>query len=106
MTEDFIIKSETVRIFGRHGEEYGKLFDDPLAPVISVQNTDGKMIEKTIKSRRPNISDWERQGDRVLYFPLRHEMVNITGDTWQAKMFQKSHKMLGGPLESDWIGPN
>ena len=39
----------------------------------------------------------------MLYFPLEHTIVNVSGDTWQAKMTAKSHKLLGGPFESDWI---
>ncbi len=102
------IDTRTLRVFGRGGEEYAMFFDDPLQPDVSVQDSDGRSVVKEETMRRAGLEHWQNNNqdggvDNVLWFPVKYSIEMPKGASYQFKLSQKKHALLGGPLESDWI---
>lgn len=87
----------SLRIFGRGGEEYAVLHDEPLQPEVEIVGADGKK-GKALKTLRSDISLWEVLGERSLYFPAPLVLPELKGGPHVFRLSQKSHPLLGGPL--------
>src|SRR4029077_6825215 len=59
----------SMRCFGRGGEEYAQLYDEPLQPEVEVLGADGKKVGKPHKTAVVDVEAWQALGDKVLYFP-------------------------------------
>ncbi|MFT7465356.1 MAG: hypothetical protein ACI9EF_003721 [Pseudohongiellaceae bacterium] len=98
------VDGRSLRIYGRSGEEYAMLFDDPLQPLLEVQDRAGRKVGKPFSMRQAAVSDWQVDTvGNVLWFPLNEVIAVPRGETYQMRMTQKAHSLLGGPLQSDWI---
>ena len=94
-----VIDFETLRIFGRGGEEWALLFDDPLQPDVELLTADGKKVGKPHKTRRAELEDWQERGETVLWFASPFEIVGEkNAASLVPKLSQKSHVLLGGPF--------
>lgn len=93
------IRFNSLRIFGRGGEEYALLHDEPLQPEVEIVGTDGKKHGKPVKTMRPDLALWQTAGEGCLYFPAPltlPELKDATRLTY--RLSQKQHGLLGGPL--------
>ncbi len=106
--EETVVDTRSIRTFGRGGEEYAMLFNEPLQAQLDVRTAAGKKIEKNKKLRAAGYEEWdlaqdESSGQRnVLWFPVRHRVPNTKGEPLQARLHLKKHKLLGGPFDSGW----
>jgi len=103
--DEVVVDTRTLRCFGRGGEEYAMFFDDPLQPELAARTSDGKKLGKPSKMARVSVGEWERNtgADNILWFPLEQRFTPAPGKTLEFQMTQKSHALLGGPFESEWI---
>lgn len=101
--DERVVRGTSFRVFGRFGEEYAVFFDEPLQPEISARKVGGVDIIKERPTRFPGIEDWQKLGDRCLYFPIDFRFDNPDGDAVEVMAVQEEHSLLGGPLTSDWI---
>lgn len=89
----------SMRVFGRGGEEYAQIFDEPLQPEVEVLGADGKKVGKPHKTGVADIEAWQAQGDKVLYFPPPLMLTLPKGGKYTFRLSQsKSHGLLGGPF--------
>ena len=103
--DEFVVDMRTMRLFGTFGEEYACVFDEAFQPQVDVRGADGKMVEKGMKTRAADIEAWQKNTgrDNVLWFPQELRVDNADKAKLQVRLSQKSHRLLGGPLESEWI---
>jgi len=98
------LDARSLRIYGRGGEEYAMLFDEPLRPTLYVQDLAGRKVGKPRDLRQAGIGEWENDEiGNVLWFPLDEVVEVPKGERYKLRLTQKAHGLLGGPLESDWI---
>ncbi len=103
---DFVVETRTMRLFGKFGEEYACVFDEAFQPLVALREPGGKVLEKGLKTRAADIEAWQNNSstrDNVLWFPQEVRYENPSKTKLQVKLSQKSHRLLGGPLESDWL---
>ncbi len=101
-----VLDTSTLRVFGRGGEEYAMFYDDPLQPDVSVQDEEGHSVVKAETLRRAGIEQWQTdKTDRqvALWFPIEYRIEVPKGRTYEFKLTQARHPLLGGPFSSDWI---
>jgi hypothetical protein len=99
------VQGTSLRIFGRAGEEYAMLFDDPLQPEVEVRGKGERKIVKGDAMQRANIEQWQNNTsgkDNVLWFPTDYAFEIESGEAFQVRLTQESHRLLGGPFDSDW----
>jgi hypothetical protein len=97
-----VIEFNSLRIFGRGGEEYAQIFDEPLQPEVEILGSDGKKLVKGYKTMRADIELWTKAGDRCLHFPVPIRVSELKDTSKLAfKLAQKSHGLLGGPLANE-----
>jgi hypothetical protein len=87
----------SLRIFGRGGEEYTLLHDDPLQPEVEIVGPDGKKLGKPHKTMRADISLWQSTGERAMYYPAPLVVPELKG-AHTFRLSQKTHALLGGPM--------
>jgi len=92
------VKFDSLRTFGRGGEEYTLIHDDPLQPEVVIIGADGKKLGKPQKTMRADISLWQVLGERCLYFPAPLVVSELKGGPFEFRLSQKSHSLLGGPF--------
>ncbi len=94
-----VIKFSSLRVFGRGGEEYALIFDEPLQPEVDILGSDGKKLVKAHKTLRADIELWTEVGERCLFVPAPIRIPEIK-DTSKLtiRLTQKSHGLLGGPF--------
>jgi len=96
------IAFDSLRIFGRGGEEYAQIFDEPLMPEVEILGADGKKLVKGYKTMRADIELWTKAGDRCLYFPVPIRVSELKDPSKLGfKLSQKSHGLLGGPFANE-----
>jgi hypothetical protein len=104
--KETVVETQSLRIFGRGGEEYAMFFDDPLQPSVEMRDSSGRKVGKAQTMRRTGIEEWQTKNnerDNVLWFPAEHRVEVPNGATYEFRLTQKEHSLLGGPLQSDWI---
>ncbi len=104
--DESVLNPLSIRVFGRGGEEYAMFFDDPLQPDVSVRDQKGTSVVKGDTLLRTGIEQWQNGGadiDKILWFPHEYRIDTPRGSTFEFKLEQKKHSLLGGPFESDWI---
>ena len=106
--EETLVDTRTLRIFGRGGEEYAMLFNEPLLPTLEARTKDGKKLAKKEDLRPAGQSEWQLNNeeggpDNILWFPLSVRLPNPKQEPVQVRIEQKKHKLLGGPIDSGWI---
>jgi hypothetical protein len=104
--DERVLDTRSIRVFGRGGLEYSMFFDDPLQPTVEVRTPEGKKAGKPSKLRKVGVGEWEvntRTPDNILWFPFEYRVDAPSGKLFEMRLTQKSHALLGGPLESDWI---
>jgi hypothetical protein len=103
--DERLLDTRSIRVFGRGGLEYGMFFDDPLQPTVEVRTPEGKKEGKPSKLRKVGVGEWEVNtgADNILWFPYEYRVDAPGGKEFEMRLSQKSHALLGGPLESDWI---
>ena len=100
-----IIGGTTIRVFGRAGEEYAMLFDDPLQPDVEVRTQSGKKLVKGDRMARAGVEDYEKNRSTRgvdLWFPVDYAFELPGGESFQVRLTQEKHPLLGGPFDSDW----
>jgi hypothetical protein len=100
-----IIVGASLRVFGRAGEEYAMLFDDPLQPDVEVHDKAGHKLVKGDTMVRADVEAWqknENKKDNALWFPVNYTFELPAGSSFQVRLTQKTHPLLGGPFDSDW----
>lgn len=101
--DEVYVDGRSIRVFGKSGEEYACLFDEALVPEASIVDSKGKTVVKPDKMLQADISAWQnndRRRDNVLWFPLDVRLEKPRVSDYEIHLFQKAHRMLGGPLES------
>jgi len=101
-----VLDTSTLRVFGRGGEEYAVFYDDPLQPDVSVQDEEGHSVVKAETLRRAGIEQWQTDKTErqvALWFPMEFRIEVPKGRTYEFKLTQARHSLLGGPFASDWI---
>lgn len=100
-----LISGPSLRIFGRAGEEYAMLFDDPLQPQVEVRTKSGKKLVKGDSMARAGVEEYQNNpsGRGVdIWFPAIFGFELPAGESFQVRLTQKTHPLLGGPFDSDW----
>ena len=100
-----VILGTSIRIFGRGGEEYALLFDDPLQPDVEVHGKANRKIVKGDKMAKAGVEEWqtnETKKDNALWFPKSYVFELPAGETFQVRLTQEKQPLLGGPFDSDW----
>jgi hypothetical protein len=92
------IQLTSLRTFGRGGEEYALLHNEPLQPEVEIVGPDGKKLGKPIKTMRADIALWQTDGERSLYFPAPLVVSELKPGAYTFHLTQKSHPLLGGPF--------
>lgn len=101
--EELVVDGRSLRVFGRGGEEYAMFYEDPPQPDVEVRDSKGRKVGKPTTMRRPDLSHWQLdEKGNILWFPLDERIENPGQDAYEVQLSQKSHKLLGGPLTSDW----
>jgi hypothetical protein len=91
----------SMRCFGRGGEEYAQLYDEPLQPEVEVLGPDGKKLGKPRKTAVADIDAWQKLGEKVLFFPMPLTMT-LPKANYTFKLSQtKAHGLLGGPFNPE-----
>ena len=70
-----VIVGTSIRVFGRAGEEYALLFDDPLQPEVEVRGKGNRKIVKGDKMAKAGVEEWqanETKKDNALWFPKNY----------------------------------
>ncbi len=106
--QELFVDTRTLRIFGNMGEEYACLFDEALLPVMDVRDASGKLLMKQERMRQVDSEAWMKNtgADNILWFPREVRVPNPKRESLEVRLSQKSHRLLGGPLSSEWISPN
>ncbi|HZL98745.1 MAG TPA: hypothetical protein VFD43_00705, partial [Planctomycetota bacterium] len=100
-----VIVGTSLRIFGKAGEEYAMLFDDPLQPEVEARTKSGHKLVKGDRMARAGVEEWqknENKKDNALWFPVNYEFEVPEGEAFQVRLTQEKHPLLGGPFDSDW----
>jgi hypothetical protein len=100
-----VIVGTSIRIFGRGGEEYALLFDDPLQPDVEVRGKGNRKIVKGERMARAGVEEWQRnetKKDNALWFPVNYVFELPAGESFQVRLTQEKQPLLGGPFDSDW----
>ena len=100
-----VIVGTSIRVFGRGGEEYALLFDDPLQPEVEVHGKGNRKIVKGDKMAKAGVEEWqanETKKDNALWFPKNYVFELPAGESFQVRLTQDKHPLLGGPFDSDW----
>jgi hypothetical protein len=98
------LDARSLRIFGRGGEEYAMLYNEPLRPTLEVRDGADRKVGKPRELRQAGMSEWEiDELNNVLWFPLDEVVQVPRGESYSLRLTQKAHGLLGGPFESDWI---
>ena len=92
------IKFTSLRTFGRGGEEYALLHNEPLQPEVEIIGPDGKKVGKPIKTMRGDVALWQVDGERSLYFPAPLVVSELKPGAYTFRLTQKAHPLLGGPF--------
>lgn len=93
------IRFGSLRIFGRGGEEYALLHDEPLQPEVEIVGPDGKKHGKPSKTLLPDLALWQAAGEGCLYFPAPLSVPELKdAGSHVFRLSQKQHGLLGGPL--------
>jgi len=100
-----IIGGTSIRVFGRGGEEYAMFFDDPLQPDVEARTKSGKKLVKGDRMARAGVEDYEKNRSTRgvdLWFPVDYAFELPAGESFQVRLTQEKHPLLGGPFDSDW----
>jgi hypothetical protein len=92
------IRFDSLRVFGRGGEEYALLHNEPLQPEVEIIGPDGKKMGKPVKTMRGDVSLWQEMGEKSLYYPAPLMVSELKGSGYTFRLSQKSHPLLGGPF--------
>jgi hypothetical protein len=93
-----MIKFTSLRTFGRGGEEYALLHNEPLQPEVEIIAPDGKKLGKPMKTMRGDVALWQVDGERSLYFPAPLVVSELKPGAYTFRLSQKAHPLLGGPF--------
>lgn len=100
-----VILGTSIRIFGRGGEEYALLFDDPLQPEVEVHGKGNRKIVKGDQMAKAGVEEWqanETKKDNALWFPKNYVFELPAGESFQVRLTQEKQPLLGGPFDSGW----
>lgn len=98
----YVVTGKSINIFGRSGEIYGVFFDDVVVPTVSIRPKGGKrLVVKDEEMKKPTVDDWYND-QYCVWHPLDFEYENKKSEDLETRLELKKHKVLGGPIESDW----
>jgi hypothetical protein len=105
-----VVKGSTVRVVGSAGENYDRFWNCAPAPSVSARKAGTKKGGKPLEMPRVLGDLNERNDDNTpkysfgdVWRPLDLEVeLARGGDAMELQMSEKKHKLLGGPIESDW----
>jgi len=99
---NFIVKGETINVFGRSGELYARFYDDIPVPLVSIRvKGTNKILVKKEPMKKPTLDDFNKK-TWCVWYPLDFTFENKKGADLECTLETKKHKILGGPIVSDW----
>ena len=98
----FKISGLTVNVFGKSGELYTMFFDNVPFPLVTLRDKDSKkVLLKNEKMKKATLDDFNKSTITV-WHPLDLTYECKKGQSIEARLELKKHKVLGGPIIGEW----
>ncbi len=96
------VVGRSVQVYGKANELYCHFRDDPPIPdEVTARVKGGAPVGKAQAMKRATLDIYQKDS-LAIWSPLDLVIDGPPGATFEVKMELKKHKLLGGPIKSDW----